>query len=76
MPRDALVDFTGGIAETFNLKSQVAPLPDNLFDSMLHAFKQKALMGAGIFVSLGFLISNVHLDVKWVSFQRIQKERE
>lgn len=49
--RDALVDFTGGISESFNLKKK-AKVPSDLYEWLRHSYyDMNALMGCGIWVS-------------------------
>ncbi|KAK2189233.1 hypothetical protein NP493_113g04039 [Ridgeia piscesae] len=52
--RDALVDFTGGMTEAFNLRKEDR-LPPELFDIMATSFKAGSLMGCGIWGDVGMM---------------------
>ena len=49
--KDALVDFTGGISETFNLRRK-DDLPPDLYQIVQRSFKQGSLLGACIWVRM------------------------
>ena len=47
--RDPLVDFTGGISETYNIRKD-EDLPPNLFDIVLKSFEVGSLICASMLV--------------------------
>ena len=48
--KDALVDFTGGLSESFNLRRE-ENLPADLWNIIQNSFNVGSLLGAGIRVS-------------------------
>ena len=56
--RDALVDFTGGISETFNLRNE-DKLPPDLWDIVKTSQAMGSLLGCGIWVRLLFLAAEM-----------------
>lgn len=50
--RDALVDYTGGISESYNLRRE-DKLPDNLFEIVQQSHEKGSLMGAAIWNDTG-----------------------
>ena len=48
--KDALVDFTGGLSESFNLRREET-LPADMYNIIQNSFKDGSLLGAGIRVS-------------------------
>ena len=49
--KNALVDFTGGVSEEFNLRRE-DKIPPDLFDIIKKSHSMGSLMGCGIWVSI------------------------
>ncbi len=56
--KDALVDFTGGLSETFNLRRK-DNLPPDLYQIVQHSFQQGSLLGTCIWVGPAFIQTGV-----------------
>ena len=55
--KDALVDMSGGLSETYNLRREES-LPDDLWDIIIKSFDMGSLMASCIAVSFPLLHGN------------------